>query len=114
MREEQVVKISKALKNTTCQEAQNATGHSVVTFFFFFRFSTVNSQLQTALLNLESFPSFQNTLIIIILLIIILQQQTQGISPSENIGDHVRIPLNSFRGLTLILWNVSTYSPYQH
>lgn len=82
--------------------------------FFFFPFSTVNSQLQTALLNPESFPSFQNTLIILILIIIILQQQTQGISPSENIGDHVRIPLNSFRELTLISWNVSTYSPYQH
>lgn len=43
--------------------------------FFFFPFSTVNSQLQTALLNPESFLNFRNALI--------LQQQTQSISPSE-------------------------------
>lgn len=34
VREEKVVMISKALRKTTCQLPQNATGLSVVTFFF--------------------------------------------------------------------------------
>lgn len=54
---------------TECNRA--FSGH----LFFFFPFSTVNSQLQTALLNPESFLNFRNALI--------LQQQTQSISPSE-------------------------------
>lgn len=56
MREEQVVKISKALKNTTCQEAQNATGHSVVTFFFFFSFFHCQQPAADSLTKSRIFP----------------------------------------------------------